>query len=118
MSNLSNFILGAAVGSVLGILYAPDKGEETRKKLLAEALVAKDKLAESAEEIKDKVGSTVTNQKQNLESQLENVMSNVSYKAEDVITTLERKLSELKEKNKHLQKNTIEDLEDKFNQTV
>ena len=53
-----------------------------------------------------------------LETQLESVMSNVSYKAEDVITTLERKLSELKEKNKHLQKNTVEDLEDKFNQTV
>ncbi|WP_334055767.1 YtxH domain-containing protein [Polaribacter sp. P097] len=118
MSNLSNFVLGAAVGSILGILYAPDKGEETRKKLMAEALVAKDKLAETAEEVKSQVSSTVSNQKQNLETQLESVMSNVSYKAEDVITTLERKLSELKEKNKHLQKNTVEDLEDKFNQTV
>ncbi len=27
------FLAGAAVGSILGILYAPDKGEETRRKI-------------------------------------------------------------------------------------
>lgn len=27
------FLAGAAVGSILGILYAPEKGEETRRKL-------------------------------------------------------------------------------------
>jgi gas vesicle protein len=32
-SNLLFFIVGAAVGATLGILYAPDKGKNTREKL-------------------------------------------------------------------------------------
>ena len=36
MSNsktLLGFLAGAAVGSILGILFAPDKGTETRRKI-------------------------------------------------------------------------------------
>jgi hypothetical protein len=35
---------------------------------------------------------------------MNHLVSDVSYKAEDVITTLEKKLAELKAKNKKLQK--------------
>lgn len=104
MSKFSDILLGTVVGAALGILFAPDKGENTRKKLKGEALLAKEKIAEKANELSEQISSTVSNQKENIETQLEDVVSNVSYKAEDVISTLERKLSELKAKNKNLQK--------------
>ena len=38
------FMTGATVGSVLGILYAPDKGENTRNKLLYQLQTYRDQL--------------------------------------------------------------------------
>lgn len=35
--SLLGFIFGAAIGACAGILFAPDKGEETRKKLMEAA---------------------------------------------------------------------------------
>jgi PAB1-binding protein PBP1 len=67
-------------------------------------MAAKDMIAEKASEITDPVTSSVSGSKESLDIQLENVVSNVSHKTEDVITTLEKKLNELKEKNKKLQK--------------
>jgi gas vesicle protein len=68
MENLNNgskivgaLLLGTAIGGVLGILFAPDKGSETRKKIvgksedLSEAI--KDKFNEFVENFKDEVAS-------------------------------------------------------------
>jgi hypothetical protein len=65
-------------------------------------MAAKDVIAEKASEITDQVTSSVSGSKESLDIQLENVVSNVSHKTENVITTLEKKLNELKEKNKKL----------------
>ena len=100
-------VVGAAVGAVLGILYAPDKGIHTRQRLSDEALLAKHKFEETAAELKEKAIKTATAQKQTLDEHVESIVSSASYKADDIITALESKLKDLKEKNKKLQKNQI-----------
>jgi len=115
MSKDSNTIIGilagTAIGATLGILFAPDKGSETRKRIADEAVLQKDRLASTAadlkdrvvteaEHMKDKVATTVSAKKLTLDEQLDTLVTDASYKADDVISKLEMKLKQLKEKNK------------------
>ncbi|QDO94322.1 YtxH domain-containing protein [Formosa sediminum] len=119
MSKSSNTVLGllagTAIGALVGILYAPDKGSKTRKRLAEEASVVADKMNSSAQDIKEKVSSTahdlkekvnsqMASQKKTLDEQLEVIVTDASHKADDVISTLEKKLAYLKEQNKKFQK--------------
>lgn len=108
MSNSGNTFLGilagTAIGTVLGILYAPDKGVNTRRKLSEEASYAKDRLVENSYQFRDQVADTIAHKKENLDTEIESIVSNASYKAEEIITVMEKKLAELKQKNKKLQK--------------
>jgi gas vesicle protein len=50
-------LLGAAIGAVVGVLLAPDKGSETRKKLFEGAKDLTNDLKENAIKFKEKVES-------------------------------------------------------------
>ncbi|KDN54157.1 YtxH domain-containing protein [Flavobacterium seoulense] len=96
-TNTGNTIIalvsGAAIGAALGILFAPDKGDKTRKKI-------KDGYKDLEKDLKSKL----SNAKVDLEETYSELVSNMSHKTEDVISFLEVKLAELKEQNAKLQK--------------
>ena len=51
---LTAFAIGAAVGGVLGILFAPDKGSETRRKINEQGKKLSEDLKNKMNEIKEK----------------------------------------------------------------
>lgn len=104
MSDSSNTILGilagTAIGAVVGILFAPDKGTNTRKKLVEQSNQLIEDVSEKSTEIKQQVTGVMAAKQESLENQVDSMLTNASYKAEDVITTLEAKLKDLKAKNR------------------
>ena len=103
-NTLLGILAGSAVGALIGVLFAPEKGSVTRERLIAEANAAKGDIDDRLRDLESKVRSTVANEKISLEDQMNSIMSDASFKAEDLITALEAKLKELKEKNKQYQK--------------
>ena len=69
MSNskvLVGFLVGAAVGGALGILLAPDKGTETRRKIIEKGSDIGDSITDLGETIKGKFNEMVDGVKENL----------------------------------------------------
>ncbi len=97
-------LTGAAIGAGIGILYAPDEGKETRRKIKRKVEDTSHDLSERISHAKDELTKTAAEKKQAFEGRLEDVVSNMSYRADDIIAGLERKLEELKKKNAQLQK--------------
>jgi len=57
---LTTFIKGISVGFILGVLFAPDKGSATRRKLSGMASDIKEDMAETLDDISDMVSEKIT----------------------------------------------------------
>lgn len=53
--NILSFIAGIAIGALIGVLVAPDKGSKTREKIAAKSVQLKTELEEQVELSKEKI---------------------------------------------------------------
>ena len=67
---LTGVLAGAAVGAVLGILLAPDKGSETRKKIAKKG----NDLSDSVKDGVNKFGETVSEKYKNIKGDAKHMM--------------------------------------------
>jgi gas vesicle protein len=97
-------IVGSAVGAALGVLFAPDKGNETRKYIKDESSNVIDVIKKDASALKGDLSKSVKVGKAKFNEELDIVVDKASHKADDIIDVLEKGLKILKAKNQKLQK--------------
>ncbi|EAS20662.1 YtxH domain-containing protein [Nonlabens mediterrranea] len=97
-------VAGAAIGVAAGLLYAPESGAKTRKKLKKKADKAQKDIKNQAQTAYDTLTTKATEYKGTLDERIETALSTASFKADDAIVSLERKLEQLRAQNAKLQK--------------
>lgn len=104
MSKITKTLLGiaagAAVGVGLGILFAHDKGENTRKRIKGSVSDKVDDLKEQLERFTKMFNEKSSKLKGTLEENVDHLLSESSCKSEELIELLEKKLASLKKEAK------------------
>lgn len=88
------FVVGAAAGVVVGILYAPDKGENTRSKLYFQLYKYRDQLKQLINDIVDGKEVIETSAK----SEGKKVVQDAKIKAEKLLEDVEKMMTQIKAK--------------------
>jgi gas vesicle protein len=88
------FVVGAAAGAVIGILYAPDKGENTRSKLYFQLNKYRDQLKQLINDIVEGKEVIETSAK----SEGKKVVNDTKVKAEKLLEDVEKMMSQIKSK--------------------
>ena len=108
MANTGNTLLalitGAAIGAGIGLLYAPDSGEKTRKKLKSESEKAQERFNKKYNETSSNLSEKAKKARLDFEERLGETLSSASHKADDILSAMESKLEELRKQNSKLQK--------------
>ncbi|MFM1821414.1 MAG: hypothetical protein RLZZ402_1773 [Bacteroidota bacterium] len=88
------FVVGAAAGAVIGILYAPDKGENTRSKLYFQLNKYRDQLKQLINDIVEGKEVIETSAK----SEGKKVVQDAKIKAEKLLEDVEKMMTQIKAK--------------------
>lgn len=81
-------LLGAAVGVAIGVLLAPDKGAETRKKIAEDAEDLKHEAEEEVQEVINAIKKKVSEMEATLSKGFDKAKEMVEEKAHQVKTSL------------------------------
>lgn len=96
-NTLIAFLAGAAAGAILGILYAPEKGEHTRQKLSFQLEKYKDLLQRLVNDFVDGKETPLTSE---AKSMGQKVVDEAKSKAEKLLEDVDELLDQIKGKNK------------------
>lgn len=92
-------LTGALIGVGVGMLFAPDKGSNTRDKISKEAKKAQKTAKKKFNETTDLISDKAQIARANFTSKLNDTLSAASNKADDILAAMEEKLEELRKKN-------------------
>ncbi|CEN35240.1 YtxH domain-containing protein [Capnocytophaga cynodegmi] len=100
MTKTGNILLalatGVAIGTGVGILFAPDKGKDTRKKIKNSVDEKTSKLKKKMDKLAREVKGKSSEIKGTLEENIESLLATSEYKKDEVIKLLDKKLNDLK----------------------
>lgn len=100
--NPSNTLLallaGVAIGAGLGILFAPDSGEKTRRKIKDGVDEAGDELQQQLHALSRKIRTSVAGESERLSELAEDLADSAGEQTELMIGELEARLAHLKER--------------------
>ncbi|MFK8298839.1 YtxH domain-containing protein [Capnocytophaga cynodegmi] len=89
-------VTGVAIGAGAGILFAPNRGEDTRQKIRDSVDEKTSKLKKKMDKLAREVKGKSSEIKGTLEENIESLLTKSEYKTEEVINLLDKKLNDLK----------------------
>ncbi|ATA68883.1 YtxH domain-containing protein [Capnocytophaga cynodegmi] len=89
-------VTGVAIGAGAGILFAPNRGEDTRQKIKDSVDEKTSKLKKKMDKLAREVKGKSSEIKGTLEDNIESLLAKSEYKTEEVINLLDKKLNDLK----------------------
>ena len=88
---IAGLVVGGAIGAIAGLLFAPETGEETRKKVAVKSKELADDLYNKFDDLKDSVSEVLEDVKQGAAEVMEDVKKGTTQVLDDVKKTTAKK---------------------------